>query len=372
MMATPYSELFNQGGPKTSTANGNDALNRPGFGNKDNTPVAGSSEMDPLDAFSQSKANIYGKYSYLTGGPNMGLINQLNQQKKDTKNRYKNNKADVENMYGQLSADVEADTASIGKSFDTGITDSAQRAQGVVSGLSGELAAQQDRRNKAANELGVGNEAILTDYGSTNALNQAMGTVLGQNQNWTGLLQSQKGSALQQGANMKTAVGNTSVQATTAMKQEFDRVSSGLDNAIQSERSRAAVRKLTEEGTMLLGISKSKLQKTLETQYGLTKPESNSLIDSQKKANEFFTNNPSRKWQSPTTFNGVDPSTGEKQYDSGAAGWNDMMRTNLIDYYTKLKTNDSSTVMDQYLALYAKQVGFSPSDVVAGAANLQG
>lgn len=334
-------------------------------------PNQANPEMDPLDAFAQAKSNIYGQYSYLTGGPNMALIRQLTQQKKDARNRYKTNRADVENMYGQLTSDVEADTTALGESFDKGISESAQRAQGVVSGLSGELAAQQERRNRAANELGVGKEAILGDYGSTTALNQAMGTILGQNQNWQGFLQSQKGAALQQGSEMGVAIGNTKNQVATAMKQEYDRVAGGLDNAIGNERAKQAVRKLTEEGSMLLGISKTRLKNTLEKQYGLDKSSSNKLIKAQEEAIGYFNANPSVKWKSPETFNGVDPVSGKKEYSSGPAGWDAMMRANLVDYYTKLKNLDDTSIMDPYLMLYAKQVGFNPSDVIAGGSNLK-
>jgi hypothetical protein len=335
-----------------------------------NTGSAAPAELDPLDAYAQAKANIYGQYSYLTGGPNWALINQLNQQKKDTTKRYQTNRADVENMYGQLTTDVEADTANIGKSFDTGMTESANRAQGVVSGLSGELAAQQERRNRAATELGVGKEAILTDYGSTSRLNEAMGTVLGQNQNWQGLLQSQKATALQQGADMGVAVKNTGNQMTTAMKQEYDRVAGGLDNAIRSEKSRQAVRKLTEEGSMLLGISRTRLKDTLMNQYGLGKTETNKLVKAQQETIGFFNANPSNKWKSPETFDGTSPD-GTK-YSSGPSGWDAMMRDNLVDYYTKLKNQDPTAKMDSYLMLYAKQSGYNPGDVVPGSSNLVG
>jgi hypothetical protein len=350
-----------------------DSMDRASFLSRDNTaPVPGVGEMDPLDAFGQAKSNIYGEYSYLTGGPNMGLIRQLTQQKQDTKNRYKTNRADVENMYGQLTADVRADTENIGKSFDTGIAQSAQGAQGVVTGLSGELAAQQERRNRAASELGVGQEAILNDFGSTTALNQAMGTVLGQNQNWQGFLQSQKGTALQQGADMGAAVGNTKVQAANAMKAEFDRVTTGIDSAIGTEKSKQAVRKLTEEGSMLLGINKTRLKNTLEKQYGLAKPDVNKLIKSQEEAIGFFNDNPSAKWQSPGTFNGINPTTGEKEFSAGAKGWDAMMRKNLIKTSSDLKKKDTKAVMDEYLLLYAKKSGYSPSDILEGASNVVG
>jgi hypothetical protein len=321
-----------------------------------------------LAGFAGAKSGIYGQYSYLTGGPNWALINQLRQQRKETTQRYKTNRADVENMYGQLSADVEADTQAISKSFDTGITDSATRAQGVVGGLSGELAAQQERRNRAANELGVGQEAILSDYGSTNRLNEAMGTVLGQNQNWQGLLQSQKGVALQQGANVKAGVGNTQNMITTDMKKESDRIVGGLNNAIRSEKSRQAVRKLTEEGVMLMGMEKSKLKSVLQNAYGLSKTESNKLIKNQEESNTYFDKYPSAKYGAPSTFTGE--GVNGKTYTPGEGGWNSMMRDVYGQYISDKKNAKKEVELDSYLDLYGKQVGISPSNILPEYTNL--
>jgi hypothetical protein len=153
------------------------------------------------------------------------------------------------------------------------------------------------------------------------------------------------------------------------MKQEYDRIAGGLDNAIRSEKSRQAVRKLTEEGSMLLGMEKSKLKSTLMTQYGLNKTETNKLVKAQQDTLDFFNANPSNKWKSPQTFDGTAPD-GTK-YSTGAQGWDAMMRDNLVDYYTKLKNNDTTAKMDSYLMLYAKQSGYNPSDVVPGASNIQ-
>jgi hypothetical protein len=199
-----------------------------------------------------------------------------------------------------------------------------------------------------------------------------MGTVLGQNQNWQGLLQSQKGTALQQGADMGTAVGNTKNQAASAMKVEFDRIAGNLNNAIGTERSKQAVRKLTEEGSMLLGISKTRLKNSLEQQFDLGKTETNKVIKAQQEAIGYFNANPSTKWQSPETFNGTAPDG--KKYSSGPTGWNAMMRAGLVEYYTKLKNldqgEDMQEGMDPYLMDYARVNGFSPSDVIAGGSNL--
>lgn len=332
--------------------------------------AAGDGLLDPLDAYAQARANIYGEYSYLTGGPNWALINQLTQQRKDAQKRYKTNRADVENMYGQLTTDVQADTEALGKSYDAGMQQSSAAAQANVAGLSGELAAQQERRNRAAAELGISKEALLTDYGSTGRLNEAMGTVLGQNQNWQGLLTAQKNLAVERGNNMQTAVGNTKNQTTTAMKQEYDRVATNINNAIRSEKSRQAVRKLTEEGAMLLGINKTKLKNSLMDQFGLSKTGANKLIDAQRQTNEFFNKYPSVKYQSPETFNGTDPETG-KTYSRDEGGWNAMMQEKLLNYYNNSANADKDQPIDPYLELFAKQTGWSKSGVATSYSNVQ-
>jgi len=348
--------------PKTSGVSA-DAIER-------RTGAAATPLLDPLDAYAQAKANIYGEYSYLTGGPNWALINQLTQQRKDAQKRYQTNRADVENMYGQLTTDVKADTEALGKSYEAGMQQSSSMAEANVAGLSSELAAQQERRNRAAAELGISKEALLTDYGSTGRLNEAMGTVLGQNQNWQGLLTSQKNLATERGANMATAVGNTQNQTTTAMKQEYDRVATNLNNAIRSEKSRQAVRKLTEEGSMLLGIQKTRLKNTLMEQFDLTKPGANKLIDAQRQANEYFDKYPSVRYQSPTIFDGVDKETG-KTYSPGEGGWNAMMQEKLLNYYSNAANADPNQPLDPYLELYAKQIGWSKSSVVPSYTNSQ-
>lgn len=376
----PYNLMGGNSGPGVGSAKSAPASKPSGMSNTLNNfaaqPQSGSgvdstdlAVSQALAGFAGAKSGIYGQYSYLTGGPNWALINQLRQQKKETVGRYKANRADVENMYGQLSADVEADTQAIGKSFDTGITESANRAQGVVGGLSGELAAQQERRNRAANELGVGQETILSDFGSTNRLNEAMGTVLGQNQNWQGLLQSQKGVALQQGANVKAGVGNTQNMITTDMKKESDRIVGGLNNAIRSEKSRQAVRKLTEEGVMLMGMEKSKLKGILTNAYGLSSTESNKLIKAQEQTNGYFNKYPSAKYGSPDTFNGQ--GANGKTYSPGEAGWNSMMRDMYGQYISDKKNADKDVKLDAFLDLYAQQTGISPSNILPSYNNMQ-
>lgn len=336
-------------------------------------PVAAPAELDPLDAYAQSKANIYSQYSYLTGGPNWGLINSLTKQRNEAKQRYKTNRADVENMYGQLTTDVQADTAALGQSYDTGITQSGQRADASVMGLSNELAAQEQRRNAVAQSLGIGKEAALTDFGSTGRINEAMGTILGQNQNWRGFLESQKGTALQQGANMATGVENTKNETTTAMKQEYDRIAGQYNAAIANEKSKQAVRKLTEEGSMLLGLSRTRLKNALTTQFGLDKASANSIVNKRESIyNAYDSFGKDASFQSPSSFNGVAPGASTAEYSKGKEGWYQMMMDQYNNYIVKSKNADpNSANMPAYLLDWAKTVGLSPGDIPQAYNNVQ-
>jgi hypothetical protein len=357
-----YKGLF--GGTKATPAKpGNDVLDRSGFTQRNNTAAATPGAIDPWTDYLGQKSRIYSDYSYLTGGPNWGLIRQLNQQKKDKTKLYKTNRADVENMYGQLSADVESDTAAVGQSFDTGIQNSANSANQMVSGLSAEMGNQDARRAKAAAELGVSNENVLTDYQSTDRLNEAMGSILGQNQNWQGLLNSQKGTAMTQGNTMKTAVGNEETQMVTAMKQTYDSAISNLNGAITNEKSRQAVRKLTDEGKLLMGISTAKIKKTLMDQAGLSSGQANKYVKAQQELTDFYDITPDAKYGSPSTFNGKDPNTGKQIYSQDANGWHSMM----TDQYKLGVENfklEGGRGLDSFVMKYGQNTGLTPGAVV--------
>ena len=320
-------------------------------------------EVDPWLDYLGQKSRIYGDYSYLTGGPNWALINQLNQQKKEKTKLYKTNRGDVENMYGQLSQDVESDTAAVQKSFETGISNSEASANQMVSGLSSEVANQEARRAKAAAELGISNESALTDFESTGRLNDAMGTVLSQNQNWQGLLNSQKGTALTQGNAMKTGVGNEKVQMVTAMKETYDNAMGNLNAAITNEKSRQAVRKLTDEGKLLMGISTQKIKKTLMDQAGLSSGQANKYVKAQNELADFYDMAPNAKYGSPSTFDGTDPETGKKIYSNDKNGWFAMM-----DDQYKLGVERSKSMggggMDSFVRRYGDNTNQIPGDVV--------
>ena len=358
-----------------------DSLGRIGAGNA--TKIAGSkldqayrdaaANVTPSETafndYLSAKRDTYGQYSYLTGGPNMGLINQLNQQKKDKAKLYKTNRADVENMYGQLTADVEADNAALQQSYDTGIEQAGQRTQMAVTGLSGELAAQNARRTQGAKELGLENELALSDYQSTGALNEAMGTLLGQNQNWQGLLTSQKQTAMQQGQNMETGVGNTRNQITAGMKQNLDFANENINNAIRNEKSRVAVRKLTDEGKLLMGVQTSKLKKILESEAGLSKPEINKFIDNRRQVDQYINQSLySNVYKSPATFDGKAPGEKVARYSKGSEGYHAMM-TDLYMKAVQDSQGKTGSPMPQLLLRYGQITGLTPGMVTGNYTN---
>ena len=358
-----------------------DALGRIGAGNATNIAVSkleqaykdAAANVTPSDTafndYLSAKNDTYGKYSYLTGGPNMGLINQLNQQKKDKAKLYKTNRADVENMYGQLTSDVEVDNAALQQSYDTGIQQAGQRTQDAVAGLSAELAAQNARRTQGAKELGIQNEVALGDPQSTGALNEAMGTLLGQNQNWQGLLTSQKQSAMQQGQNVEAGIGNTRNQITTGMKQTLDFANANINNAIRSEKSRVAVRKLTDEGKLLMGVQTDKLKKILETEAGLTKPEVNKFIENRKQVDQYINSTLySDTYKSPATFKGVAPGESTARYSAGSEGYHAMM-TDLYQKAVRDAQGTQGTPMPQLLLRYGQLTGLTPGMVTGDYTN---
>jgi hypothetical protein len=210
----------------------------------------------------------------------------------------------------------------------------------------------------------------LGDYQSTGALNEAMGTLLGQGQNLQGLLTSQKQTALQQGQNMKTGVANTRNQITTGMKENLDFANENINNAIRSEKSRVAVRKLTDEGKLLMGIQTDKLKNILKTEAGLTKPEINKFIDNRRQQDEFINRSLySPTYKSPATFDGKAPGEATARYSKGSEGYHAMM-TDL--YQTAVRNGQGkigSPPMPQILTRYAQLTGLTPGMITGDYTN---
>jgi hypothetical protein len=189
--------------------------------------------------------------SYLTGGPNLGLINQLKADSARRLELYKTNRADAENLYGQLTGKVEQLGTQMGQGYSGAITGSQERQTTEQTRMSDQLAAQEQRRAAAAQELGVGAENVATDYGSRERANEAM-NMLGQSStSWQNLLSSMQQSAAERNANMQTAIGGDKLQTVLGMKQQYDAIADQIAQQIAAERSKTATRKLNELGKMM-------------------------------------------------------------------------------------------------------------------------
>ena len=248
----------------------------------------GSTQSDPAaDILARyNEVNSDPNYSYVTGGPNQALINQLNQTKERKLSQYKTNRADAETIYGELTTDVAADTTALVKDYTTAITDTGTRATDAKSALSKELAAQQTRRDTAAKELGIEREMALTPFASDTSLNDSMSRVLQSGQSWQALLESQKLGAQERGTALGTATKNTKNKTVLAMKQAYDQAKEQLNQQIAAERSKTGTRKLTEIGQML---SKGYLGQLKDYTFGGGKE--NPLITKENQNFDYFVQN---------------------------------------------------------------------------------
>lgn len=226
-------------------------------------------------------------YSYVTGGPNQALINQLTQTKQRKLSQYKTNRADAENIYGELSSDSQEATTELLGGYDTAIKDTGTRATQAGTALSTELGAQEDRRTAAAKELGIEREMALTDFGSTKSLNDAMGNILASSNSWQSLLSGQKLGAQERGSDLNTAIGSEKNQTVLSMKQAYDAAKEQLNQQLMAERSKTATRKLTDVGKML---SQGLLGQLKDYTFGGgTK---NPLIEKENQNFDYFVQNP--------------------------------------------------------------------------------
>jgi hypothetical protein len=187
----------------------------------------------------------------MSGGPNQALIADLMAKSKAKLQQYKENRADAENMYGQLTSDVEGYGTDVQTGYQGAIDSSGKRATDYQAALSTELGAQEQRRSNAFRELGIEKEGALTDYGSTSALNQAMGNILADSNSWQGLLSSRKEGANARNKDLLAAVGNQNVQTQLGMKEAYDYAKDAYDSQISTERSKTATKKLNELGKMM-------------------------------------------------------------------------------------------------------------------------
>lgn len=204
--------------------------------------------------------NIMNNYSYVTGGPNQGLIDALTQQSKQKAQQYKQNRADAANMYGQLTQTVDEGIQTVQRGYNTAIQESSQSALGATSALGNQLQQQVAQRQKTANELGIGKQSAMTPYESDVRGNEAMANIMASNQNWTNLLRSQQQAAQQQGVDTKTALGQSKNLTMMALKEALEAGQGNIAAQIAAERGKVGTPQLTPLGDILMGGLKTKLQ----------------------------------------------------------------------------------------------------------------
>lgn len=218
----------------------------------------------PVERIQQqtSLEDLLASQTYSEGGPNWNTIRQLQAQRAAAQKNYKTNRADAQNLYGVLSTDATKPSGGLigeieqmGKMLQSGYTGaisaSETRAEGQKTGLSEEQKRQQANRERAAAELGIAPESILTDYSSDAALNKAMGDVAASSGSWENLLRSQQGSALERTNALITATGNTRNQTILGMKAYLDAQQAQIDAQIAAEKAKTPTQKLTALGKLL-------------------------------------------------------------------------------------------------------------------------
>lgn len=237
-----------------------------------------------LEATVGEAQNVINNYSTVTGGPNQSLINSLTQQSKQKAAQYKQNRADASNMYGQLTQTVDKGAREVQQGYQKNIQESGASAKGAVSALGSILQQQAEQRQRSANELGVGKQAAGINFESETRGNEAAANILGSQQNWENLLRSQQLSAKRQGADTKTALGQSKNQTMLALQQALQQGQGNIANQIASERGKQGTQQMTPLGSILLGGIGSKIQ-------GLMNP-SNTGAEKLDTGLRFFENDP--------------------------------------------------------------------------------
>lgn len=221
---------------------------------------------------------LLGQMYETSGGPNMGRIRQLEGQRSSLMKNYETNKADAQNLYGTLSSDDDTkSTGLIGAieqmgnelagSYDAQLEASKTASAGRQTALSSEQSRQQANRERAAKELGIAPESIMTDYGSDTALNQAMGNVADRATSWEELLRSNKLSEEGATGRLITAAQNTRADTLLGMKSFLDSQLSQLDAQIAAERAVGPTQKLTSLGKRLEDKMNERALATAQEQF---------------------------------------------------------------------------------------------------------
>ena len=282
------------------------------------------------------------QFSYLTGGPNQALINQLTQLSKQKLELYKNNRADAENMYGQLTATVGGFGTEMAAGYDTAIANTNQQGQASQQALSQELANQAARRSAGFKELGIEREGALTNFGSDTALNEAMGNILSSSNSWASLLGSQKQGASERNKNLQTALGSTLNQTVLGMKQQYDAAKEAYDSQIASEKSKTATRKLNELGKM---FSSGALAKLKDYTFGSSNTTGTTAVEKKLAG---WNAVPSAKYGSPATYPG------------GPTAWYNNMIAAAQAAYSKNEGAKKGVGVDPELIRFAQDFGLGP------------
>lgn len=228
--------------------------------------------------------NVIDNYSFVTGGPNQSLINSLNQQSKQKASQYKQNRADASNMYGQLTQTVDKGAREVQRGYEQNIKESGASATGATSALGNILQQQVEQRQKAANELGIGKQALPMSFESDTRGNAALGDIASTQQNWENLLRSQQLNTKQQGMDTKTALGQSKNQTMLALQQALQQGQGNIANQIAAERGKQGSQQMTPLGSILLGGIGSKIQ-------GIMNP-TNAGAETLSSGLNFFENDP--------------------------------------------------------------------------------
>jgi hypothetical protein len=319
-----------------------------------NTPLTSPLTDSNLEPLLGEVQNVQNNYSYVTGGPNQSLINQLNQQSKQKAQQYKQNRADASNMYGQLTQTVDQGINAVQQGYGQAITQGRESALGATSALGNQLQQQVAQRQKTANELGMGQQVAATPFQTANRTNDAMANILQTNTNWTGLLNAQQQAAKQQGVDTKTALGQSKNQTMLALQQALQQGQGNIANQIAAEQGKVGTTQLTPMGDILMGGLKTKIQ-------GYMNPAANSGIQRIQTAVAGFNADPglaasiALPGQSGRPDDFVNPETGE----SGPQAWYDYYYNQVAQAVSANKWN-AGGLLDPKLQRFADAVGIRP------------
>jgi hypothetical protein len=314
------------------------------------TPLNDSNLEKTVGEFNQ----IQNDYSYVTGGPNQGLINSLNQQSQAKAQQYKQNRADASNMYGQLTQTVDQGINVVQKGYQQAINESQQNSLGAASTLGAQLQQQVGQRQRAANELGMGSQVAAMPNQTVDRGNALMSNILNTGQNWQGLLSAQKQAAQQQGVDTKTALGQSKNQTMLALQQALQQGQGNIANQIAQEKAKVGTRQLNPLGTVLANAVGQKIA-------GYVNPAANSGVEKLNSAILAFNSDPglaasiALPGQTGRPDDFVDPDTGAK----GPQAWYNYFHNQVTAAYSNNQWGTGG-LLDPALQRFADATGMKP------------